>query len=372
MDMDPSADQPTVQQSLNLPCPSCGSQLTYSARHKKISCSHCGYLEEIDQTNDQVVERSLATAAEQVSAFVPQEVGKKVFDCQNCGARFMVESDQVKVKCGFCGSSNVNLDAYRKLYIQPVGIIPFYVSRDEAEQHFRQWIRRGWFHPNKLRKLAALEDLHGIYIPFWTYDAQTESVWRGEAGYYYYETRMVSINGKMQQQRVQKVRWVFRSGHLNHFFDDVLVVASGGLQQRDLERILPYRLEEVVNFDARLMLGWEAEVYQLEVDRGYQVADQIMDNKIRHMCSAQLGGDTQRNLQISSKKHSQTFKHIVLPVWICSYVFQDKVYHFTINGQTGKVYGQKPLSWIKIAILVLLFVLFILGIYLLRESGIMQ
>ncbi|MCP3930212.1 MAG: hypothetical protein GY705_14055 [Bacteroidetes bacterium] len=357
---------------LQLPCPSCGSHLHYSAQHKRISCEYCGYKEEIDNSSDEVVEQSLSEAALHVKNFEPEEVGKKVFDCQNCGARFMVESDQMKVNCGFCGSRNVNVEALKHQLIQPVGIIPFYVSRDEAEEHFHKWIRKGWFHPSKLRRLASIENLHGIYIPFWTYDAQTESDWEGEAGYYYYETQRVRVNGQMQNKQVRKVRWRYSSGHLDHFFDDVLVVASGGMEQKEVERILPFRLEEVVNFDPRLMIGWESEIYSLEVDDGYQRAEDIMDYKIRHMCSAQLGGDTQRNLRVRSQKYDQTFKHIILPIWISSYNYHEKTFRFCINGQTGRVYGKKPVSWLKIVILVLIFGLFILSIYLLRESGVLS
>lgn len=360
-----------LESTFALPCPSCGSQLAYSAEYKKITCAHCGYKEEIDNSKDKVVEQSLAEAVNKVPDFVPEKSGKKVFDCENCGAKFMVESDKVKVKCGFCGSAKVNLEAFDHQYIQPVGIIPFYVSRDEAEQVFSKWIRQGWFHPNKLKKLAAVEDLHGMYIPFWTYDAQTFSEWSGEAGYYYYETVTVRIDGRMQTKQVQKTRWQYRNGQLSHFFDDILVVASGGLEQRHIERVLPFRLEEVVNFDPRLIFGWESEIYSLEVDKGYQVADQIMDNKIRNMCSAQLGGDTQRNLHVSSEKQSQTFKHIILPLWLCSYTYNNKTYHFTINGQTGRVNGKKPVSWFKIVFLILVFALFIFGIWYLRESGVL-
>lgn len=367
--MEEFEDSQYLEQTISPACPSCGSNLLYSAEHKKIACNYCGYLEEVDNSSDKVVEHSLHEAMEKVADLIPEETGKKVFDCDNCGAKFMVESDKVKVKCGFCGSKNVNLEAYNHQYIKPIGIIPFYVSRDEAERRFKEWIRKGWFHPSKLGNLAVVEDLHGLYIPFWTYDAHTQSDWSGEAGFYYTETVRMRVNGQMQNKQVQKIRWKRRQGHLTHFFDDILVVASGGLDQKHVERILPYRLEEVVNFDPRLMIGWEAEIYQLEVDKGYQQADQIMDFKIRNMCSAQLGGDTQRNLHVQSNKTGQTFKHIILPVWLCSYVYNDKIYHFSINGQTGRLYGKKPLSWVKIGFLILLFVLFIFGIWFARESG---
>ena len=361
-----------LEQTLHLNCPSCGNELRWSAEKKQIACDYCGYAEEIDHSKDRVVEKSLAEAAQHVRDFVPEQVDKKVFDCQNCGAKFMVESDTVRVECGFCGSTNVNLEAYDHQYIQPVGIIPFYISRDEATRLFLKWIKKGWFHPNKLKKLTEPEHLHGIYIPFWTFDARTESDWSGEAGHYYYETRQVRVNGQVQTQRIRKTRWTRRSGHITHFFDDVLVVASGGMTTAEVNEVFPYRLEEVVNFDPRLLLGWESEIYQIEVDEGYHQAAQIMDDRLRQMCSAQLGGDTQRNLRVQSSKRQQTFKHLILPLWICSYVYQNKQYHFTINGQTGRVAGKKPLSWVKIVLYVITILAILAGLYFLRESGMLQ
>ncbi|MCI5082769.1 MAG: hypothetical protein MRY78_13820 [Saprospiraceae bacterium] len=357
-----------LDETFGLPCPSCGSQLRYSAKAKKIICSYCGYEEELDRSNDKIIEQSLAQAASELQNYIPERVGKKVFDCQGCGAKFMVESDQVNVNCAFCSSKNVNQEAFEHRYIQPVGVIPFYISRAEAEKIFAKWIHKGFFTPSSLGKKAMLENMHGIYIPFWTYDAHTESNWRGQAGFYYYVTKTVRRNGKLVQKRVRKTRWVNRSGHLKHFFDDVLVIASERLAQKQVNGIMPYRLEEMVNYDPRLMVGWETEVYQVEVDAAYQKADITMDNRIRQMCSAQLGGDTQRNLRISTHKHSQTFKHIVLPLWLCSYRYQSKVYQFLINGQTGKVHGKKPLSWLKITLLVLLVAAIIVTIVLLTKE----
>ncbi|MEO0776663.1 MAG: hypothetical protein AAFW73_17925 [Bacteroidota bacterium] len=361
-----------LRDTLNLPCPSCGSQLLYSAEKQKINCEYCGYVEEVNTAQDQVVERSLNEAIESIPQIVPEKIDKKVFHCESCGAQFMVEQNRPKISCGFCGSNNVNLEAFEHRYIQPVGIIPFYIGRAEADKRFLEWIGQGFFHPSKLKKLASRQDLHGVYIPFWTYDAQTEAQWRGEAGFFYYETKTVRKHGQVHTEQVQKVRWERRSGSIEHFFDDVLVVASGGLEQKQVNRLLPFRLEEVVNFDPRLMMGWEAEVYQLEVDEGYRRAERIMEDRLRQMCSAQLGGDTQRNLHVQTEKHAQTFKHLILPLWICSYRYQNKLYRFYINGQTGKVHGEKPLSWIKITILVIVFVLIMVGIWYLRESGYLQ
>ncbi len=351
------------------PCPSCGSELAYSAELTGLHCDYCGFFSELDRASDKIVERSLAEVAAQEIHYSPEDDGQKVVECQNCGARYMLDADQVQVVCGFCGSTRVNEEAFSHRFIRPVGIIPFYISRREAEQRFRKWVSRGFFQPNALKRLARLKKLHGIYLPFWTYDAQTESDWQGEAGYYYYVNRTRMVGGKRVTTRVRKVRWRHRSGHLSHFFDDVLIPATGGLQVADVQRIEPYRLNELINFDVRYMLGWEAEVYSIGVDKGYELAAREMDRRIRQMCSAQLGGDTQRNLHVQSRKFNQTFKHIVLPLWMASYTYRNKTYRFFINGQTGKIVGDKPVSWVKIALLVLFFVAIMAGIYYLRARS---
>lgn len=359
-----------IDKVLDVDCPGCGSKLFYSAEHGQISCGHCGYREDIIRENDQIVENSLEDALKGLSYYVPESESRKVYDCKSCGAKFILDAEQTRVNCGFCGSENVNLEAYEHRYVQPAGILPFQVDRRKSEEVFRAWVRKGWFHPGKLKTLASIQALHGVYVPFWTFDAQTESDWQGEAGYYYYETVRVKVGDNWQTKQVQKIRWVWKSGHLSHFFDDLVVSASGNLQQAFLDRILPYKLEEMVNFDGRLMVGWESEVYNVEVDQGWQRADTMMDERIRMMCTQAMGGDTQRNLAVRTAKSAQTFKHVVLPVWLCSYRYQDKIYRFVINGQTGKVYGEKPIAWWKIVLLVGLFALVIFGIYWMRESGI--
>ncbi len=356
-----------IKKAYNYPCPGCGGKLAYSAEKKKIACAYCGFAEDYSRANDQLIEHPLEEAIEEAPKQVLEDIGKKVFDCNNCSSKFMVESDKIKVKCGFCGSNNVNVEAFEHRYIKPAGIIPFQIPKEIAQQRWRKWINQGFFHPSKLKRMAVMDDLHGIYIPFWTYDAQTDSKWSGQRGTHYYETKMVRVNGQMQSQQVQNTRWEHRSGRLKHFFDDILVVASHGLDQNDLNRIFPYKLDQVVNFDPKLMLGWEGEIYSVEVDDGYQIADKIMDRRLRDLCEIQIGGDEQRGVVIQTEKYLKTFKHIILPLWISSYQYQNKIYHFTINGQTGRVGGKKPYSPYKIAFAILLFVLIILGVIFLAE-----
>jgi len=365
--MDEQQEKAVLQKVLNLPCSNCGGKLAYSAKEKQIICGHCGNIEPIDAASDRVVEHDFQKALTDLNYHTPEKDDQKVFDCQSCGSKFMVNNSQVKVQCGFCGSNNVNLEAFEHSYIEPMGIIPFKVPKEQSSKLFNDWIKKGWFRPNKLKRLAEMDSLHGIYIPFWTYDAQTESSYSGEAGYREQVSKTIRVNGEYQNKRVTETRWVHRSGHLSHFFDDVLVVASTGVQQKLMQSIEPFDLREVINYDPRLMLGWEAEVYSLELDEGYKIADKIMDKRLKDLCKAEIGGDTQRHVRVNSQKFYQTFKMIMLPIWISSYRYQNKIYQFSVNGQTGKVNGKKPTSWIKVASLVLFFVLIIVAIVLIKK-----
>jgi DNA-directed RNA polymerase subunit RPC12/RpoP len=358
-----------IEKILDIDCPSCGSRLHYSADHKMLSCDHCGYKEDFNKDNDHIVEIKLDQALSGLGYYIPENEDRKIYDCKGCSAKFSLDSSQTRVICAFCGSENVNLEAYDHKYVRPSGILPFQVSKKKAEEEFKNWIKRGWFHPKKLKKLAEIDSLHGVYIPFWTFDAQTKNQWSGEAGYYYYETVRVQINGQWQTKQVQKVRWVAKSGSFDHFFDDVVVSASHNLEQSFLNRILPFNLKELVNFDGRLMVSWESEIYSVELNEGWTKGEALMDSQLRMMAMQALGGDTQRGLVLRSQKDAQTYKHIILPIWLASYRFTNKIFRFVINGQTGKVYGQKPIAWWKIILLVMVFVAIIAGIYFLREMN---
>ena len=347
-----------IERVLKLPCDNCGGQFVYSAQKQLLECKHCGNTSDFNKANDQVKELSLEEGIQKAESYNPTATGNKAIHCDSCGSDLIVEADQVSVRCDFCGSERINEVAFDRNIIRPQGIIPFKIPKKDAAEKFRAWIKKGWFHPNKLKKLAALGEVHGIYVPFWTFDAKTHSDWSGQAGYYYYETQTYSSGGETKTRQVRKTRWVSRRGSFSKDFDDILVVASKGLPHKIITKIYPFALEEVINYDPQVMLGWDCEVYSLEVNEGYEIADKKMDEALKSQAKRACGGDTQRFLKVYSQKWGQTFKHIILPVWLCSYMYNNKSYQFAVNGQTGTINGKKPLSWIKIT----LFVLFVLGV----------
>lgn len=360
----------TQEQFISVPCDACGSEMVYDPATQGLLCKHCGNKKDLPREADMVIERSFSETFSLGAMPTGFSVETKTFHCNNCGANTAVDPDEVSFTCPFCSSTNVNQEAHQNRVITPSGILPFVITKEKALESFKKWIGKGFFRPGKLKRLAQLEKINSIYLPFWTYDAETASHWTAEAGYHYYVTETYTDSeGKSQTRQVQKTRWQPVSGYYEHFFDDILILASQGLKQKESDRIAPYDMEAIVNYDSRYILGHESEVYQKDVQEGYKVADGIMDNKIQSEVSKRVPGDTHRNLNINTRKSGITFKHILLPIWIAAYQFRDKTYRFTVNGQTGKIAGKKPLSWTRIILTILIAAGVITALVLLLSQG---
>ncbi len=338
--------------------------MVYDPGKQMLLCPNCGSTRDIPRASDLVVERTFAEAAHLADQATGFGTPSKVFHCNGCGANTSVDPDTVAFNCPFCGSTNVNAEAHEARVIRPSGILPFKVTKQAALEKFKVWIGKGFFAPGNLKRLAQLDLIRGVYLPFWTYDADTFSEWDAEAGYYYYTTEYYTdSSGNQQSKQVRHTRWEYVSGYLDKAFDDVLVVGSSGLEQRFSEEIFPFELTEIVNYDGRYILGHESEVYQKDVKAGYDVAEGIMDDAIRADVTRRIPGDTNRGLRIRTQRTNIMFKHILLPLWIAAYSYNSKVYRFLVNGQTGKISGKKPVAAWKVILLIVLILGVIAAIY---------
>ena len=357
------SEEPVIENHpiVSVDCDQCGAMMSYSPTHQALHCGHCENTKPLPKESDLVIEQSIAEALKLSSESKGFGVEMTSFKCTNCGAETAVPGDQPTLECPFCNSPNVNKNAHAQQVISPSGLMPFKIDKSNALSKFKQWLSKGFFTPSDLKKVARLNKINGVYLPFWTYDAQTDSRWTAESGYYYYVTETYrDSDGNTKTRQVRKTRWVPSSGYYAHFFDDVLVIGSNGVTQRMIDKIYPYDLKEVVNFEGKYMLGMQSEVYQKDVEQGFGVAEKIMDDHIRSACSRQVPGDTHRNLNVRTRKSGVTFKHILLPVWVAAYKYKEKVRQFVVNGQTGKVAGKKPVSTGKV-ILTIVIALAVIG-----------
>lgn len=355
-------EKTTTAPLLLFPCPGCNSQLYFNPQQQQLVCEHCGTKVAIDKATDQVKENSLR---QQLTGGTDSAVTieQLVYKCNRCGSESVFTSETPTFICSFCNYEVVNPVAYKTRIIQPSGMIPFIIDRNQSLAIFKTWLGKGWLTPGDLKEFARHDALHGIYLPFWTYDAQTHSEWSGYGGRYYYVTEYYTgSDGKQQSRQVQHTEWIYRSGTYDNFFDDILIGGATEVSQREYESIFPYRLQELVNFDAKYLSGWKADVYDIAVNEGYKKAEAIMNDAIHEACADLCRIDTYRGLEVNTAYSNQTYKHILLPLWLCTYVYKKKTYHFLINGQTGSIHGKKPVSATKVIMLVLLVLAVIIAL----------
>lgn len=351
------APEPLVAKS-KFSCPVCGGEAQWNPAKQALICVYCGTESpaKLDQESGQIQEHDLATALRKIpDSDRGWGTQKKTVRCQHCKAISVFPPERVSQRCDFCGSTALVPYDQEKPPISPESLLAFKISENNARELVRKWYGQVWFAPDRLKKAAMTDTVKGYYLPYWTFDAQAHCPWEAEAGYYYYETEYYTDNeGKQQSRQVQRTRWEYASGCVDNFFDDELVCASKGVQADMLREIEPFpTTTNLVKYDPGFLSGWVVEQYQIDLIGGAQKARQQMTEKLRVMCSQQVPGDTQRNLQIDPQFSADTFKHLLLPIWMLSYNYNGTAYQVLINGYTGSIAGKYPKSWVKIMFLIL-------------------
>ncbi len=336
------------------PCGQCGASLHYAIGTDSLSCQYCGHLNQIESGGEPLVENDLHTALQELQRAEARSPESQVIACPNCAASFALEAHIHSGECPFCGTGVVTETAASRP-IKPKGLLPFAVTADEARESYRKWLKSLWFAPNALKEFARDDaQLNGVYVPYWTYDSDTATAYRGERGDVYYVTRRYStvVNGRRvtRTRREPRIRWSPASGRTSRHFDDVLVGATRTLPRKITDWLSPWDLENLVPYREDYLSGFSSEVYQVDLDEGFNHAQAIMDNVIRGDVKRSIGGDQQRIHSLRTQHSDTTFKHVLLPLWSAGFTFRDNSYRFVVNGRTGKVRGERPWSVIKIAL----------------------
>nr|MDP9324085.1 zinc ribbon domain-containing protein [Acidobacteriota bacterium] len=257
-----------------------------------------------------------------------------------------------------------------KAPIRPQSLLPFKISEAQVREQIRRWYASKWLAPGRLKSRALVDRVRGVYIPYWTFDAQAVCPWEAEAGHYYYTTEAYRDNqGRSQTRQVRHVRWEPASGLVRHFFDDEPVPGTRGVSHALLGQIEPFRTAELVPYDTAFLSGFIVEHYQIVLLDAAQASQDAMTRKLEEMCAAEVPGDTYRNLQIHPVFSGQTFKHILVPVWLLSYLYGTITYQVVVNGYDGRMAGQYPKSPWKIALLVLLAIIVFMIFVLLNQNN---
>lgn len=400
---------PTPPSEFRYPCENCGASLAFSPGEQSLKCPYCGHVQQISPGAARAPARSSREGADGDRALledpstgralqwdsgrkvqlteVPLESGLRMdagsdlaveirtLSCPNCGAKFELGSDGHAATCPFCATPVVT-DTGASRLLKPQGVVPFVVTEDQARAALEDWLGRLWFAPSGLVAYARKgRKMAGVYSPFWTFDADTASDYQGHRGDYYYETVYVTerdSNGRTRQvpRQVRKTRWSAVRGRVGRAFNDVLVLASSALPRRMTDALTPWDLSHLRSYDPQFLAGFDAEGYTIPLQSGHDIARQEMAGVITMDIRRDIGGDEQRIDRAQTAYSAETFKHILLPIWSAAYKYNGKSYRFVVNGQSGRVQGERPWSVWKLtgAVLAALIVLAAV-VFLAERSG---
>jgi len=350
-------------------CDQCGAQMQFDGARGALLCGMCGATKAAPQA---------AAVGGAAAGAAPPDMGQvqeipidqglvmskshglgtetKSARCDECGAVVQFTPGVTATRCSFCDSPKVLEQASQGNSLTPESLIPFGLNADQARAAFGKWLKGLWFRPGDLTSSSKIKELKGVYVPYWTFDCRAQSWWNADSGYYYYveEPYTAIENGRkvMRTKRVRHTRWQPSSGHRDDVWDDKLICASKGLPENLVKQVSNFKTADLVPYQPSYLAGWSAEAYAIDLHSGWKTAQAEIFSAQVDRCKKDVPGDTQRDLRVNTRLSQVTFKHVLLPVWIAAFRYNDKPFRFLVNGQTGKVSGKAPYSVFKIVLFI--------------------
>ena len=349
-----SVDTKETKQSLTpamqTNCKSCGGIMQYSPADKDLKCIYCGLSSKLDHTATKIEENNFEYWKDRANESSEEHtVEITEIKCKQCGATTTLEPNISAAKCVFCSTPLILYEASVKRFWQPEYMLPFKVANKDCDAHFSKWLSKQWFMPSKLKKGGLDKDaFKGIYMPFWTYDAETHTSYIGERGVEHIDTASDDDDGISSETTWRKV-----SGTVSNSFDDVVVPATTTLPSDISNSLTDWDMENCVPYQPEFLAGFTTEIYQTDFRDGLELAKKKMNYVIDKSIRSDIGGDEQKITSKETQYNDLMFKLLLLPIWISAFRYNGKLYQFVVNGRTGEVVGEYPKSKFKIALAVI-------------------
>jgi predicted RNA-binding Zn-ribbon protein involved in translation (DUF1610 family) len=341
-------------------CPSCGGILVYSPEREMLHCDYCGADTVLDLAPADVKENDFTEWLQHPEMM--QKEGTVVAEaaCGQCGARTAFPENTTSFACAFCGTPIVLNKSVQRRTWKPEYLLPFKIGKKTCSERFKKWASSRWFAPSGFAgQITADERMKGVYLPYWTYDADTLTHYSGQKGIYRQANR--TVNGKSVTQTV--IDWHPVSGWLKHQFDDVTVPASDSIPPDMAGVLTNWDKKNYVVYNEQFVKGFLTELYKKDFRECYGNAKKQMESWISAAVRSEIGGSLQRISTQETSYASIKFKLVLLPVWLSAYRYKAKSYLFAINGRTGQVAGHRPWSIPKIAAFVILIAAILLYLF---------
>ncbi len=317
--IDPNAIPPTQEGTVAVPserftCPKCGGRMVYSPDGQSLLCESCRGRERLGAD----------LPAQEQDFFAAMADGKgfrtsratRTFQCQGCGAGFILPTGELSAPCAYCGSMHVVALEQLKDLVPPDAVIPMAFNQEQAASYLVHWIEG-----QKIQPQEKVSPPHGFYLPVWDFDLAGNIPWSGRV---IRNRQSVPVSG---EEAVQ--------------LDHLCVPGSERLTNLLPSLLSGYDLRSVSSYDPRFLAGWPLEVYTISMSNASLKARQMAVEKVRRLIHARLG-------QVEALRYSpssiavSSYRLVLIPLWAATYTLKAKSYRVVINGQTGAMLGEAP------------------------------
>ena len=326
-DQDGSKSYKNTKQGLTVKCPNCGYYLRYDIKKKKLFCDKCEKLYTEDELQNMYTKNA-----------TNGESDDKLFEyhCPSCGATVLADEHTISDFCAFCGNAII-LNGRASGLLKPNLIIPFELSKEEAKKIFKDYLKGFSFVPSSFYKKTNLDKLVATYYPFWESDVDTDSMINVKA------TKSRSwVSGDRRYTKTDYYD-VVRAGDIH--LEDITESAFSGVDEIIIEGILPYPINKHKSFKIGYLSGFYAKKYNIKLERVLSSMDYKIKSYSRSLLLNTITGyDSVSVNGLTRRIKKQTYDYTLLPVYVLNCEYNNKKYTFAVNGVTGKVFGEVPLS----------------------------
>jgi len=303
--------------------------MAFDSETGSLSCGNCGRQDNIE-----------SLPKENIAARFSEDEAKE-YQCENCGAVLITEAETTATTCSFCGGAAILADRLSG-HLAPAKVIPFTISKQEAEQAFRKWCKKGLLTPRGFMSADRIKSITGMYIPFWMFDLNSKVQVRADCTrvHRYEEGDYICTETEHFE--------AFRDINLDYV--KIPVDASEKMKDELMDKLEPYSYEELKDFQTAYLAGYIAEKYNYTDEELFPRAKEKISSYIDSYIHSTFSGYTSVNVR-DKHIHTQNVNsfYVLLPVWMVSYDYERAEHIFAMNGQTGKVVGKPPISRGKVA-----------------------
>lgn len=326
-----------MSETITYKCPGCGTVMVFDPDTQMLACPSC---QESCTVNEYLAKYGNPQAGSYDNSGSSDDSGDqpemKVYHCTSCGAELVSDEYTSATICGFCGNPTLVADRLEGEF-KPKFIIPFKLDKDTAVEKFRAWTRKGPLTPGTLRSDSMIDKLTGIYVPFWCYDVHSTDSMHGtglivsredHADYYYTVTQYYDVAREVSAR-----------------FEKIPADASEKMNDDDMDKLEPFNYSELRKFEMPYLSGYLSERYNYTADQIQERATRRADKYITDIAMSTITGYSSVNIIHNDITMRPTgSQYALFPVWVLNYRFNRKNFQFMLNGQTGKIVADRPIS----------------------------